>query len=229
MYVDDILLTGDDTIEGERMKQVLAKEFEIKDLVPMKYFLGMEVVRSKKGIYVSQRKYIVDLLKETGFLGSKLVDTLIEKNHKLGCKKGKIPVNKGRYQSVVSQFMYEPHEEHLKAIHRILRYLERTPKKGLFFKENDLRKIKAFTDADRAGSANNRRSTTRYCTFIWGNLVTWRSKKQPVVARSSAEAELRAFTQGICELLWCASQDKAQIQHLEIICASAQAEADIEA
>ena len=59
-----------------------------------------------------------------------------------------------------------------------------------------------FSDADWAGSLTDRRSTTGYCTFIWGNIVTWRSKKQPVVARSSAEAEFRAMCQGICEGIW---------------------------
>ena len=78
VYIDDILLTGDDTTEGKRIKKVLAKEFEIKDLGPMKYFLGMEVARSKKGIYVSQRKYIIDLLRETSFSKSKPANTPIE-------------------------------------------------------------------------------------------------------------------------------------------------------
>ena len=96
--------------------------------------------------------------------------------------------------------MYEPYEEHLEAVHSILRYLKGTPRKGTFFKKNDSRKIEAFTDVDWAGSASDRRSTRGYCTFIWGNLVTWRSKKQPVVARSNTEAELRALAQGICEL-----------------------------
>ena len=62
--------------------------------------------------------------------------------------------------------------------------------------------LEAYTDADYAGSLIDRRSTTGYCTFLGGNLVTWRSKKQNVVARSSAEAEFRAMAQGVCELLW---------------------------
>ena len=133
------------------MKKVLAKEFEIKVLEPMKYFLGMEVARSKKGIYISQKKYIIDLLRETCFLESKPATTPIEENHKLGYKKGEVPVDKGAYQrlvgrliylshtrpdiayafSVVSQFMHEHYEEHLGAVHRILKYLKGTPRKGL--------------------------------------------------------------------------------------------------
>ncbi|KAL9434213.1 hypothetical protein AB3S75_015674 [Citrus x aurantiifolia] len=222
VYVDDIILTGDDIVEMSRLKQNLAKEFEIKDLGQLKYFLGMEVARSKKGIVVSQRKYILDLLKETGMSGCKPSDTPIEANSKLGEVKNGVPVDKGRYQrlvgrliylshtrpdiafavSMVSQFMHSPYEEHLEAVYRILRYLKSTPGKGLFFKKNEKRGIEVYTDADWAGSVTDRRSTSGYCTFLWGNLVTWRSKKQNVVARSSAEAEFRSMAQGVCEILW---------------------------
>jgi len=222
VYVDDIILTGDDIVEMSRLKQNLAKEFEIKDLGQLKYFLGMEVARSKKGIVVSQRKYILDLLKETGMSGCKPCDTPIEANSKLGEVKNGVPVDKGRYQrlvgrliylshtrpdiafavSMVSQFMHSPYEEHLEAVYRILRYLKSTPGKGLFFKKNEKRGIEVYTDADWAGSVTDRRSSSGYCTFLWGNLVTWRSKKQNVVARSSAEAEFRSMAQGVCEILW---------------------------
>lgn len=83
-----------------------------------------------------------------------------------------------------------------------MRYLNSTPGKGLFFKKTNQKSVEVFTDADWAGSVTDRRSTSGYCTFVWGNLVTWRSKKQSVVARSSAEAEFRAMAQGICEVLW---------------------------
>jgi len=80
--------------------------------------------------------------------------------------------------------------------------LKSSPGKGLFFEKNERRGIEAYTDADWAGSTSDRRSTSGYCTFVWGNLVTWRSKKQNVVARSSAEAEYRSMAQGICEMIW---------------------------
>ena len=69
--------------------------------------------------------------------------------------------------------------------------------KGLFFKKGDQRTIEAYTNVDWAGSITNRRSTSGYYTFVWGYLVTWRSKKQSVVARSSAEAEHRAMAHGV--------------------------------
>lgn len=222
VYVDDIILTGNDIVEIKRLKKILATEFDIKDLGSLRYFLGMEVARNNIGISVSQRKYVIDLLKETGMIGCKPVDTPMDANLELGDLKDSIPVERGRYQrlvgkliylshtrpdiafavSVVSQFMHAPCEEHMEAVYRILRYLKGTPGKGLLFKKNEARSVEAFTDADWAGSIKDRRSTSGYCTFVWGNLVTWRSKKQSVVARSSAEAEFRAVAQGICELLW---------------------------
>ena len=104
--------------------------------------------------------------------------------------------------SLVSQFMHSPHEEHLEVVYRILRYLKSSPGKGLFFKKNEQRSIEAYTDADWAGSVTDRKSTSGYCTFVCGNLVTWRSKKQNVVARSIAEAEYRSMAHGVCEMMW---------------------------
>ena len=77
-----------------------------------------------------------------------------------------------------------------------------TPGKGLFFRKTENRDTEVYSDADWARNIIDRRSTFGYCSFVWGNLVTWRSKKQSVVARSSAEAEYRALAQGICEGIW---------------------------
>ncbi|RVW98707.1 Copia protein [Vitis vinifera] len=222
VYVDDIILSGNDMGELQNLKKYLSEEFEVKDLGNLKYFLGMEVARSRKGIVVSQRKYILDLLKETGMLGYKPIDTPMDSQKKLGIEKESTPVDRGRYQrlvgrliylshtrpdigfavSAVSQFMHSPTEEHMEAVYRILRYLKMTPGKGLFFRKTENRDTEVYSDADWAGNIIDRRSTSGYCSFVWGNLVTWRSKKQSVVARSSAEAEYRALAQGICEGIW---------------------------
>ncbi|RVW69978.1 Retrovirus-related Pol polyprotein from transposon RE1 [Vitis vinifera] len=217
VYVDDIILSGNDMEELQNLKKYLSEEFEVKDLGNLKYFLGMEVARSRKGIVVSQRKYILDLLKETGMLGCKPIDTPMDSQKKLGIEKESTPVDRGRYQwlvgrliylsharpdigfavSAVSQFMHSPTEKHMEAVYRILRYLKMTPGKGLFFRKTENRDTEVYSDADWAGNIIDRRSTSGYCSFVWGNLVTWRSKKQSVVARSSAEAEYRALAQGI--------------------------------
>ncbi|RVX13233.1 Retrovirus-related Pol polyprotein from transposon RE1 [Vitis vinifera] len=98
--------------------------------------------------------------------------------------------------------MHDPREPHLQAAYRVLHYLKGNPEKGILFKKNNTLALEACIDADYAGSLVDRRSTTGYCIFLGGNLVTWRSKKQNVVARSSAESEFRAIAQGLCELLW---------------------------
>ncbi|KAL8148727.1 hypothetical protein AgCh_005914 [Apium graveolens] len=98
--------------------------------------------------------------------------------------------------------MHCPKEKHLESVYRILRYLKMTPGKGLFFGKHSDQGIKVYTDSDWAGSTIDRRSTSGYCTYVGGNLVTWRSKKQSIVARSSAEAEFRAIALGVCEALW---------------------------
>lgn len=97
--------------------------------------------------------------------------------------------------------MHTPREIHLQAAYKVLHYLKSTHGKGIIFKRNGRIDLEAYTDEDWAGSLVDRRSTSGYCTFLGGNLITWRSKKQPVVFRSIVEAEFRAMAQGICELL----------------------------
>ncbi|GMP41435.1 hypothetical protein CsSME_00011533 [Camellia sinensis var. sinensis] len=182
----------------------------------------MEFARSKEGIFVNQRKYVLDLLGETGMLGCKMVETPIEPNLKLQAAKAEEVKEREQYQrlvgkliylshtrpdiafavSMVSQFMHSPGAEHFEAVYKILRYLKGTPGRGLLFKKHGHLQVEVYTDADWAGSVTDRRSTSGYCSFVGGNLVTWRSKKQNVVARSSAEAEFRAVAHGICEVMW---------------------------
>jgi hypothetical protein len=90
----------------------------------------------------------------------------------------------------------------MEAVYRILCYLKSSQGKGLLFSQHDHLKIEAYTDADWAGSIMDQRSKLGYCTFVGGNLVTWQSKKQSMVARFSAEAEFRAMAHGVCEILW---------------------------
>ncbi|RVW86427.1 Retrovirus-related Pol polyprotein from transposon TNT 1-94 [Vitis vinifera] len=197
VYVDDIILIGDDFNEMEEIKRLMAMEFEIKDLRTMKYFLGMEVARSKKGISISQKKYPMDLLDETGMLSCKPIETPIEQGGK-GKSFDEESVDKGRYQRLVGKLIYLSHTRPDIAF----AVSQEKPGERTFFGKNEDRMVEVFTDPDWAGSVIDRKSTSGYCTQLWGNLVTWRSEKQSVVARSSAEAEYRAMAHGICEAIW---------------------------
>lgn len=106
VYVDDIILTGDDFGEMEKLREVLGKEFEIKDLGQLKYFLGIEVARSKDGIFVSQREYTIDLLKETGMLGCRPASSNINPTLKFGKEENGTPVDKGSYQRLFGRLIY---------------------------------------------------------------------------------------------------------------------------
>ncbi|KAM1065823.1 hypothetical protein TB2_020907 [Malus domestica] len=93
-------------------------------------------------------------------------------------------------------------EDYMAAVMRILSYLKGAPGKGLMYRKHGHMEVKGYTDADWVGNMTDRRSTSGYFTFVAGNLVTWRSKKQNMVAWSLAETEYRGMTHGICELLW---------------------------
>uniref|UniRef100_A0A2N9G5A4 Integrase catalytic domain-containing protein n=1 Tax=Fagus sylvatica TaxID=28930 RepID=A0A2N9G5A4_FAGSY len=225
VYVDDIILTGDDTPGITHVKQSLGKVFEVKDLGALKYFLGIEVARSRHGISLSQRKYTLDLLQETGMLGCRPASTPMDPNLKLSVESGELISNPSMYQrlvgrliyltntrpdltfavSVVSQFMHAPRTSHLDAVYHILRYVKTSPGLGLFYSAGHQSGLSCFTDADYAGSQTDRRSTTGLSTFYGNHLISWKSKKQAVVSRSSAEAEYRAMAQGTCEILWLRS------------------------
>lgn len=89
----------------------------------------------------------------------------------------------------------------MEAMNRILRYLKMTPGRGLLYKKAHTKDVEVFLDANWTSDVLNRRSISRYCSYIWGNLVTW-SKKQSIVSRSSVEAEFRSLALCICEEIW---------------------------
>ncbi|RDY12185.1 Copia protein, partial [Mucuna pruriens] len=144
----------------------------MKVLGKLKYFLGIEVAYSKQGIFICQKKYVLDLLKETGKLECKTSWVPIEYNHRIECEESPI-IEKSQYQRSMGKLIYLSHTR--PDIAYVVNY---------------------------AGLVVDRRSTSGYCMFWGGNLVTWRSKKQNVVVQSSGEEKFRIMTHGICEGLW---------------------------
>ncbi|CAN6440401.1 unnamed protein product [Victoria cruziana] len=207
VYVNDMITTGDDEAKIKRMKEFFASEFEIKDLGRLRYFVGIEVAYSKNGLTLNQRKYTLDLFKDTIKLGCKPVATHIEANHQMNIKDGESleDKEKGTYQrlvgkliyltltrsdityavNVVSQFMHAPSNTHMIAVQRILCYLKKNSGRGLLYTKQETLDIETYMDADWAGSVDYRRSTTGYCIYMGENLMIWRSKRM-----------------GVTELLW---------------------------
>ena len=164
----------------------------------------------QQGISVSQRRHTLDLLTKTNMLGCRPADTPI----KLGNSDDQIPIDKDQYQRLVGKLNYLSHTHPVSSWLRVLQaslcklLMKNTWKlstefwdtwnqhlvKGWIFRKTDRKTIEAHIDSDWARSVVDRKLTSGYCTFAWGNLVTWRSKKQSVVAKSSTEAKYRAMS-----------------------------------
>ncbi|KAL3720355.1 hypothetical protein ACJRO7_005217 [Eucalyptus globulus] len=222
LYVDDMIITGDDYEGITKLQLYLSQQFEMKDLGRLSYFLGLEVASDSSGYYLSQAKYATDLLSRAGLTDNKTATAPIENNAKFDEKDGTPLPNPTLYRQlvgslvyltvtrpdiayavhIVSQFMTAPRTTHFAAVLRILRYIKGTLFHGLHFSADSSLELTAYSDADWAGDPLDHRSTTGYCFFLGKSLISWRSKKQTTIARSSTEAEYRALADTTSELLW---------------------------
>ncbi|WVZ20696.1 hypothetical protein V8G54_008018 [Vigna mungo] len=222
VYVDDIVLTGDNMQAINDVKQFLHHKFSIKDLGSLEFFLGFEVARSQQGLVLNQRKYCLEILSEFGLTGCKPATSPSNPTVKLTDDEGALVSDPTAYRRLigklqyltntrpdisfavqqVSQFMSKPRQSHLHAAFRILRYLKSCPGLGLFYPSSNPHRIQAFSDSDWATCSLTRKSITGYCVFYGHYLISWKSKKQSTVSRSSTEAEYRALASVACELQW---------------------------
>ena len=162
----------------------------------LRYFLGIEVIRSKHEIFLSQRKYVLDLLSETGKLGVKPCNFLLalgihltregetfedpERYRRLFGKLNYLLVTRPNIShsvSVVSQYMFAPMVDHWAVVKQILCYLKGAPGRGILYRNHEHNRIECFFDANWAVSKEDMRSTLGYRVFVGGNLVLWNSKK----------------------------------------------------
>ena len=222
LYVDDIILSGPCMTAIQSVKLALSAQFKLKDLGDLKYFLGLEIARSSEGIVVSQRQYALQLLEDFDFLSARPVHTPMAARVTLNNSDGALLSNPGHYRTLVgkllyltitrsdiafsvhtlSQFISAPREPHLRAVHHLLRYIKSQPGLGLLYPSSSAMQLKAFSDADWATCSDSRRSVTGFCVFLGDSLISWKSKKQTTVSKSSAESEYRAIAAATSELLW---------------------------
>lgn len=196
-----------DQKSADEVKHFLSTKFKIKNLGSLKYFLGMELTRSKNEIQICQHIYTLDILSETGMLAAKPSPIPMEPNIKLQKEERAVFHDSTLYRKLVgkllyltntrpdisysvnllSQFLEAPWIPHYDALIKVIRYLKNTPGQGLFFPANSPLKITTYSDANWANCPDTRRSTTGFCVLLGQSLVVWKSKKQHTISRSSIE------------------------------------------
>ncbi|WKA10965.1 hypothetical protein VitviT2T_028505 [Vitis vinifera] len=194
VYVDDIIVASNNKIAANNLKNSLNKSFKLKDLGNLKYFLRLEVARSAKGILINQRKYALELLSETGYLGCKPAQTPMQPNMQLSQDDGELLTDPNMYRRLIgkliyltitrldltysvnklSQFLSQSRRPHLQAVYRILQYIKGSPGKGIFFSASSSLQLKAFSDSDWAACPDSRKSVTGFCIFLGDSLISWK-------------------------------------------------------
>ncbi|XP_061983064.1 uncharacterized mitochondrial protein AtMg00810-like [Populus nigra] len=222
VYVDDIIVIGNCSSSIASLKSFLHKQFQIKDLVCLRYFLKLEVDRPLTSIHLCQRKYALDILADSGTLASKPLKLPLEHNFKLN-KTYRVPLpDPSSYHhligrilyvtitrpdicypvQILSQYMDTPTTTHLATAHRILCYIKSAHFQGILLSSPSQIQLRAFCDSDWALCPDTRRPVTGYCIFFGNSLISWKSKKQSIISLSSAEAEYRSMASTCSELNW---------------------------
>ena len=221
LYVDDIIITGNNSTTISNIISQLSTAFELKDLGHLRYFLGLQIDYKKARFFVHQNKYLTDLLHKFNMTNCKAASTPIATINVLSTTSIDILNDPTPYCSLVGalqyamftrpditfaincvcQFIHKPSSAHFVAAKHILRYLKGILDKGILFQPGPVA-LTAFTDANWVGDPCDRRSTSGIIVFLSNNLITWLAKKQHTVSRSSTEAEYRSLAIGATELAW---------------------------
>uniref|UniRef100_A0A3Q7H262 Reverse transcriptase Ty1/copia-type domain-containing protein n=1 Tax=Solanum lycopersicum TaxID=4081 RepID=A0A3Q7H262_SOLLC len=223
VYVDDIIITGSDPSYISSFTQSLDLEFSLKDLGNLSFFLGIEVSRVGSGMHLSQTSYIRDLLTRTKMTDCKPSPSPADTTFQLS-KHGETFDDPSLFRSIVDalqyatitrpeisfsvsrvcQYMKNPTLDHWKAVKRILRYLKGSLTHGISITPSTSSSIHVYCNAGWAADPDDRRSHHGFAAYYGPNLISWSSRKQKVVARSSTEAEYRAIAFAASEVSWIA-------------------------
>lgn len=226
LYVDDMIFAGSSQVLVDEFKKQMKTEFDMTDLGSLKFFLGLEVTQGEDGIFLKQELYAKELLKKFGMINCSPVMTPLQTNEKLINCDGDTPANPTSYRSlvggliylthtrpditfavsVVSRFMENPSQTHFGAAKRILRYIAGTAEFGIWYSSKcsmtDNGKLYGYSDSDFGSCLDDRRSISAHVFSLGSGVVAWSSKKQPITALSSTEAEYVAVAFAACQAVW---------------------------
>lgn len=222
VYVDDLIFASNNDEMSHEFSQNMSKEFEMSMIGEMYHFLGLQISQTRAGLCISQTKYLKDMLKKYGMEDCAPMSTPMTKNCKLSKDDDSPLVDATYYRSMigdllyltatrpdimqavgmVGRFQFAPKQSHLLAVKRILRYLKGTSDFGLWYPKDSTLTVTAYTDADWAGSIDDRKSTSGNAFFLGDYSVSWLSKKQSSISLSTAETEYIAAVDCCSQILW---------------------------
>ena len=222
IYVDDIIFGCTDQRYSDEFAYMMSEEYQMSMMGELKFFLGLQIRQQRNGIFISQEKYLKDVLRKFGMQDCKGVKIPMPTNGHLCTDENGIDFDHKVYRSMIGSLLYlcasrpdimlsvcmcarfqaTPKESHHKAVKHILRYLAHTPTLGLWYPKGSAFDLIGYSDSDYAGDRVDRKSTSGTCHFLGRSLVCWSSKKQNCVSLSTAEAEYIAAGSCCAQLLW---------------------------
>ncbi|GJY60514.1 putative ribonuclease H-like domain-containing protein [Tanacetum coccineum] len=226
VYVDDIIFGSTNKAWCDEFEVLMKGEFEMSAMGEMTFFLGLQVKQLPDGLFISQDKYVKDMLTKFDMESVRTATTPYEAAKTKLKDETDPPVNVHLYRSMIGSLMYltasrpdimfavsacsrhqvTPLTSHLNAVKKIFKYLKGQPKLGLWYPKDSPFQLEAYSDSDYAGSHGDRKSTTGGCQFLGRRLISWQCKKQTIVATSSTEAEYVAAASCCAQVLWIQNQ-----------------------
>eukprot|EP00253_Pinus_taeda_P030134 PITA_30134 len=219
LYVDDVIFTGNDDHLIQNFKTVMKEEFEMTDMGLLRYFLGIEVDQNENGIFITQAKYVNEVLERFNMQDSKAAITPKVMGLKLSKEDSSKDFDPSLYKSIIGSLMYltatrpdimfvvslisrfieRPKEAHWQATKRILRYVKGTKQFGILYTTSECSDLIGYTDSDWVRSVDYRKSTSGYVFHMGSGAISWASKKQSIVALSTVEAEYVVAIAAACQ------------------------------
>nr|GEW09644.1 putative ribonuclease H-like domain-containing protein [Tanacetum cinerariifolium] len=226
IYVDDIIFGATNKDLCKSFDKMMKDKFQMSSMGELTFFLGLQVKQKKDGIFISQDKYVAEILRKFRLTEGKSARTPIDTEKPLLKDPDGEDVDVHTYGSMIGSLMYLTSSRpdimfavcacacfqvtlkvsHLHAVKRIFRYLKGKPHLGLWYPKDSPFDLVAYSDSDYAGVSLDRKSTTRGCQFLRCRLISWQCKKQTVVATSSTEAGYIAAASCCAQVLWIQNQ-----------------------